>query len=113
MEVGGRFSSDRDDDRRPWDIDEGWRCRQTQSMMEVLKEFNLPTGSVALGSVKSNIGHLKSAAGAARLLKAALALHHRVLPPSVNCERTNPDIDFAHSPLLINRELRSWDVAKD
>ncbi len=86
---------------------------ETESMMDVLKEFHLPAGSVALGSVKSNIGHLKSSAGAAGLLKTMFALHERLLPPSVNCERTNPDIDFAHSPLFVNRELRPWDVPKD
>ena len=86
---------------------------ETESMMGVLKEFDLATASVALGSVKSNIGHLKSAAGAAGLLKTALALHEHVLPPSVNCDRTNPDIDFAHSPLFVNRELRPWEVSKD
>ena len=44
--------------------------------------------------MKSNIGHLKGAAGAAGLLKAVLALHHKVLPPSLNFERPNPNIDF-------------------
>ena len=58
-----------------------------QSMAEVLSSLNLPVGSVALGSVKSNIGHLKGAAGAAGLLKVALALRDKVLPPSVNCGR--------------------------
>ena len=62
-----------------------------QSMAEVLSSFHLPAGSVALGSVKSNIGHLKGAAGAAGLLKATLALRDKVLPPSVNCEHPNPD----------------------
>jgi acyl transferase domain-containing protein/acyl carrier protein len=86
---------------------------EVQSMIAVLGETNLPHGSVALGSVKSNIGHLKGAAGAAGMLKAALALHEKVLPPSVNCARKNPDIDFAHSPLYVNTELRPWDVPKD
>ena len=66
---------------------------------------------MALGSVKSNIGHLKGAAGAAGNLKTALALHQKVLPPSVHCERPNPDIDFAHSPLFVNTELRPWETA--
>ena len=86
---------------------------EVQSMIAVLGETNLPHGSVALGSVKSNIGHLKGAAGAAGMLKAALALYEKVLPPTVNCARKNPDIDFAHSPLYVNTELRPWDVPKD
>ncbi|HEX6502538.1 MAG TPA: SDR family NAD(P)-dependent oxidoreductase [Terriglobales bacterium] len=81
---------------------------EVQSMAEVMKSFNLPQHSVALGSVKSNIGHLKGAAGAAGLLKAVLSLHEKVLPPSVHCERKNPDIDFAHSPLYVNTELKPW-----
>ncbi len=86
---------------------------EVQSMIDVLSSFHLPSHSVALGSVKSNFGHLKGAAGAAGLLKASLALHHKVLPPSVHCEHPNPDIDFAHSPLYVNTELRPWDVPAD
>jgi acyl transferase domain-containing protein/NADP-dependent 3-hydroxy acid dehydrogenase YdfG len=86
---------------------------ELQSMTEVLSSFHLPAGSVALGSVKSNIGHLKGAAGAAGLLKAALALHDKVLPPSLNFDHPNSAIDFAHSPLYVNTELRPWTVPAD
>ena len=82
-------------------------------MEAALSGSNLPTHSVALGSVKSNIGHLKGAAGAAGLLKAALSIHEKVIPPSIHCERTNPGLDFAHSPLYVNTELRPWDMPKD
>jgi len=81
---------------------------EVESMNEVLSGFRLPSGSVALGSVKSNIGHLKGGAGAAGLLKTALALRDKVLPPSINCEHPNPDIDFSRSPLHVNTELRPW-----
>jgi acyl transferase domain-containing protein len=83
---------------------------EVESMTGVLEKFHLPAGSVALGSVKSNIGHLKGAAGAAGVLKTALALHEKVLPPSAHFERPNPDIDFAHCPLYVNKELRPWNV---
>ena len=83
---------------------------EVQSLAEVLGNANLATGSVALGSVKSNIGHLKGAAGAAGLLKTVLALRDKVLPPSVHCEHPNPDIDFAHSPLYVNTSLKPWTV---
>ena len=86
---------------------------EAQSMVDVLSSFHLPTGSVALGSVKSNFGHLKGAAGAAGMLKAALALHNKVLPPSLHCEHPSPDIDFAHSPLYVNTELKPWTVPAD
>ncbi len=81
---------------------------EVQSMADVLSGAHLPPRSVALGSVKSNFGHLKGAAGAAGLLKAILALRDKVLPPSVHCEHPNPDIDFSHSPLYVNTELKPW-----
>ena len=86
---------------------------EAQCMTDLLSGHNLPRHSVALGSVKSNIGHLKGAAGAAGLLKTTLALRDKVLPPSVHCERPSPDIDFAHSPLYVNTELKDWTVPAD
>ncbi len=86
---------------------------EVQSMMDALGTNSLPNHSIALGSVKSNIGHLKGAAGAAGFLKTVLALHDKVLPPSVHCEHTNPGIDFAHSPLYVNTELQPWNVNFD
>ena len=86
---------------------------EVQCMSEVLTSCQVPPHTVALGSVKSNIGHLKAAAGAAGLLKATLALHDKVLPPSVHCDHLNPDIDFAHSPLYVNTELRPWTMPSD
>ena len=72
----------------------------------------LARGSVALGSVKSNIGHLKAAAGAAGLLKTALALHDKVLPPSLDFERPNPNLDWSASPFAVNTEMRDWDAGR-
>jgi malonyl CoA-acyl carrier protein transacylase len=66
-------------------------------------------GSIGLGSVKSNIGHLKAGAGAAGLLKATLAVHHKVLPPTLNAERPNPNIDFARSPFRLIHEAQAWE----
>ena len=86
---------------------------EVQSMVDVLNDFHLPSHSVGLGSVKSNFGHLKGAAGAAGLLKVALSLRDKVLPPSVHCEHPNPEIDFAHGPLYVNTELKPWTVPGD
>ena len=103
-----------DADRRPRHIDSRGRCGRSAEHGRRAQQFSIsPPHSVALGSVKSNFGHLKGAAGAAGLLKAALALHDKVLPPSVHCEHPNPDIDFAHSPLYVNTELKPWDVPTD
>ena len=67
-----------------------------------------PRGSIGLGSAKSNIGHLKAGAGAAGLLKAAYALHHKVLPPTLNAEKPNPNIDFEQTPFLSPPRTPAW-----
>ncbi len=82
---------------------------EVTSLGEAFTNARLSPGSVALGSVKSNIGHLKAAAGAAGLLKTALALHHRRLPPSLGFERPNPNIDWDATPFRVNTELRDWE----
>ncbi|WP_096716360.1 SDR family NAD(P)-dependent oxidoreductase [Paraburkholderia acidicola] len=65
-------------------------------------------GFCALGSVKTNIGHLANAAGIAGILKILLALRHRQLPPSLHFQRGNPAIAFEGSPFYVNTELRPW-----
>jgi amino acid adenylation domain-containing protein len=62
----------------------------------------------AIGSLKSNVGHLIAAAGVAGLIKTALALHHKKIPPSLNFESPNPEIDFANSPFYVNTQLQDW-----
>jgi len=62
----------------------------------------------ALGSVKSNIGHLDAAAGIAGLIKTVLSLYHRQLAPSLHFKEANPRIDFAGGPFYVNTELRDW-----
>jgi amino acid adenylation domain-containing protein len=62
----------------------------------------------AIGSLKTNIGHLDTAAGVCGLIKAALSLHHGAIPPSLHFEAPNPRIDFAGSPFFVNTELRPW-----
>ena len=84
---------------------------ETQSLNEVFGKFGLPPRSIAMGSVKSNIGHLKSAAGAAGILKVVYALYEKVLPPSVNFHKPNPNIDFDHIPFYVNTETRAWENA--
>lgn len=66
------------------------------------------TGFCRIGSVKTNIGHTDTAAGVASLIKVALALKHRELPPSLGYEAPNPTIDFESSPFLVNDRLRDW-----
>ncbi|HKS08546.1 MAG TPA: MupA/Atu3671 family FMN-dependent luciferase-like monooxygenase, partial [Pyrinomonadaceae bacterium] len=67
-------------------------------------------GFCPIGSVKTNIGHLDAAAGVASLIKTVLALEHKEIPPSLNFEQPNPNIDFANSPFFVNTELRRWET---
>jgi amino acid adenylation domain-containing protein len=62
----------------------------------------------ALGSLKTNMGHLDVAAGVAGLIKATLAVKHGEIPPSLHFETPNPHIDFANSPFFVNTALRPW-----
>ncbi len=82
---------------------------EVETLLAAFQGAGLPTGSMPLGSVKSNIGHLKGGAGAVGVLKAALSLHHRQIPPSVNFHAPNPAIDFSTSPFRVNTELRDWE----
>jgi acyl transferase domain-containing protein len=67
-------------------------------------------GFCALGSVKTNVGHLDAAAGVTGLIKTVLALKHRQLPPSLHFTQPNPQIDFANSPFYVNERLREWET---
>jgi acyl transferase domain-containing protein/acyl carrier protein len=66
------------------------------------------TNFCAVGSVKSNFGHLDHAAGVAGLIKTVLCLQHKMLPPTLHFERPNPEIDFDRSPFYVNNQLAAW-----
>ncbi|NRA85194.1 MAG: acyltransferase domain-containing protein, partial [Gammaproteobacteria bacterium] len=68
---------------------------------------------IALGSVKSQIGHTKSAAGSAGMIKAALALHHKVLPATIHIDKPSEALDIENSPLYLNSENRPWMPRED
>ncbi|HBB36165.1 MAG TPA: beta-ketoacyl synthase [Cyanobacteria bacterium UBA9273] len=65
-------------------------------------------GYCAIGSVKTNLGHLENAAGIASLIKTVLAMQHKMIPPSLHFEAPNPEIDFANSPFYVNSTLKEW-----
>jgi amino acid adenylation domain-containing protein len=62
----------------------------------------------AIGAVKTNVGHLDVAAGVTGLIKTALALHHREIPPTLHFEQPNPKIDFSSTPFFVNAKLADW-----
>ena len=66
------------------------------------------TGYCAIGSVKSNVGHLDAAAGVGGLIKTALALHHKTIPPSLHFTAPNPKLDLDGSPFRVVTSLRHW-----
>jgi acyl transferase domain-containing protein len=78
------------------------------ALQEVLSEANAEVQAIALGSVKSQIGHTKAASGAAGLIKAALSLHHKILPPTLNVTQPNPKLNIEQSPFYLNTEPRPW-----
>src|SRR5690606_38707138 len=65
-------------------------------------------GYCALGSIKSNMGHLTAAAGVAGLIKTVLALKYKKIPASLGYEKANPGIDFENSPFYVNNKLSDW-----
>ena len=80
----------------------------TQAFKQRSRLVALPMQFCAIGSVKTNLGHLDEAAGMAGLIKTVLALHHRTLPPTLHYTQPNPEIDFANSPFYVNTTLRPW-----
>ncbi len=81
---------------------------EVEALNEAFRPRTKRRGYCAIGSVKSNIGHLGEAAGSAALIKAIMALKHRQLPPSLGFETPNPAIDFDDSPFFVSASLRDW-----
>ncbi|MFF4503130.1 beta-ketoacyl synthase N-terminal-like domain-containing protein, partial [Streptomyces sp. NPDC001401] len=81
---------------------------ELSALAAVVSEFTEERQFAAVGSVKSQIGHTKAAAGAAGMIKLALALHHRLLPPTINVDRPNPAVDWPESPFYVGTRTRPW-----
>ena len=67
-----------------------------------------PNESIAIGSLKSNLGHLDTAAGVAGFIKTVLALKNRTIPPSLHFEKPNPQTELTNSPFYVNNKLTNW-----
>lgn len=81
---------------------------EVEALTRVFRRHTQRRGYCALGSVKSNIGHLNTAAGVAGLMKAVLALKHRQIPPTLHFERPNPALRLEESPFYVNAALQPW-----
>ena len=84
-----------------------------QALCQVLGKTAANGNRCALGSVKSMIGHTKAAAGSAGLMKAALALHHKVLLPTLKADEPDPALNVEDSPFYLNTRSRPWFTAKN
>ena len=80
------------------------------ALTRAFRAHTTATGFCAVGSVKTNVGHLDAAAGVAGFIKTVLALQHRMIPPSLHFEQPNPQIDFANSPFYVNTATADWPV---
>jgi amino acid adenylation domain-containing protein/thioester reductase-like protein len=81
---------------------------EIHSLRAVVEEDRSPDQSYLVGSVKTNIGHLESAAGVAGLMKVVLSLMHEEIPPHLHLEEVNPHISLDGSPLVITTESQAW-----
>jgi acyl transferase domain-containing protein/NAD(P)-dependent dehydrogenase (short-subunit alcohol dehydrogenase family) len=81
---------------------------EIEALTRLFQRAGAGPGRCVVGSVKSQIGHTKCAAGLAGLIHASLALHHRVLPPTVGIEMPNPNLDLRNGPFRLNTEARPW-----
>ncbi|HEY2577794.1 MAG TPA: SDR family NAD(P)-dependent oxidoreductase [Streptosporangiaceae bacterium] len=81
---------------------------EIEGLSQALAGAGVPPGSCAIGSVKSNIGHLESAAGIAGVTKVLLQMRHRELVPSLHAEELNPHIPFGSSPFRVQRQRAPW-----
>ncbi|MBW4597354.1 MAG: acyltransferase domain-containing protein [Brasilonema angustatum HA4187-MV1] len=78
------------------------------ALTQAFRQTTDKKGFCAIGSLKTNLGHLDTAAGVAGLIKTVLALQHKMLPPSLHFETPSPKIDFANSPFYVNTTLTEW-----
>lgn len=82
---------------------------EVRALTQAFRRSTQHSGFCALGSLKTNVGHLDAASGVAALIKTVLALQHRQLPASLHFNSPNPHIDFSNSPFYVNRTLKEWD----
>lgn len=86
---------------------------EMSALNKVYKQYTDKTQFCGIGSVKTNIGHLDTAAGLAGCIKVAMSLYHNELAPTINCTEPNPNINFESSPFYVVRERKALEKRKD
>src|SRR5262245_51042170 len=81
---------------------------EVSALTKAFRASTQRSGYCAIGSVKTNVGHLDAAAAVTGLIKTVLALKHRQIPPSLHFTEANPEIDFPHTPFYVNSRLQEW-----
>jgi len=81
---------------------------ELKALTKVFRQFTHEKGFCSVGSVKTNFGHLLSAAGIASFIKVVLSIQNGKIPPTLNCETPNPRFEFSNSPFFPNVVLREW-----
>jgi len=81
---------------------------EIRALTKAFRSFTPRSGYCAIGSVKTNVGHLDAAAAVTGIIKTVLALKHRQVPPSLHFDQANPEIDFSTTPFYVNTRLREW-----
>jgi acyl transferase domain-containing protein/pimeloyl-ACP methyl ester carboxylesterase/acyl carrier protein len=81
---------------------------EVRGLTTAFRKYTADKKFCAIGSVKSNVGHLESAAGVASLAKVILQMQHQQLAPSIHSDRLNPNIQFENTPFYVQRELSAW-----
>ena len=81
---------------------------EMKALTQAFRTETRKVGFCALGSVKTNFGHLDAAAGMAGLIKTALCLKHRCIPPTLHFTKPNPELDLENSPFYVNTKLQEW-----
>jgi acyl transferase domain-containing protein len=82
---------------------------EIRALCKAFGRRSLPPDSCAIGSVKTNIGHLDAAAGIAGLIKTVKCLEHKMIAPSLHYHAPNPEIEFEKTPFYVNTKLRAWE----
>ena len=86
---------------------------EMQALKNTFAKYTKKAGFCALGSVKPNIGHTSMAAGLAGVIKIAMAMKHKQIPPQIHCEHLNQDFELENSPFYISKELIPWEVPEN